>query len=49
MQKISLMQLVAGVAALCLLALLVAVPATAESAWVRGEVRLNLRSGPGNQ
>jgi SH3 domain protein len=49
MQKISLMRLVAGVAALCFLTLLVALPATAESAWVRGEVRLNLRSGPGNQ
>jgi SH3 domain protein len=49
MQKISLMRLGAGVAALCFLALLVALPATAESAWVRGEVRLNLRSGPGNQ
>jgi SH3 domain protein len=49
MQKISLMRLAAGVAALCFLALLVAAAATAESAWVRGEVRLNLRSGPGNQ
>jgi SH3 domain protein len=49
MLKISPMRLVAGIAALCLLALPVALPATAESAWVRGEVRLNLRSGPGNQ
>lgn len=24
-------------------------PATAEQAWVRGEVRLNIRTGPGNQ
>jgi len=43
------MQLVGGVAALGLSALLVALPASAEKAWVRGEVRLNLRSGPGNQ
>jgi SH3 domain protein len=43
------MQLVGGIAALGLSALLVALPASAEKAWVRGEVRLNLRSGPGNQ
>ena len=49
MQKISLKGLVGGVAALGLLALLVAVPVLAEPAWVSGEVRLNLRSGPGNQ
>ncbi len=49
MLKISLMRLVAGIAALCFLALLAALPAAAESAWVRGEVRLNLRSGPGAQ
>ena len=49
MQKISLMGLAGGMAALCLLALLVALPAVAEPAWVSGEVRLNLRSGPGNQ
>lgn len=29
--------------------LVVALPAAAEQAWVRGEVRLNLRSGAGNQ
>jgi SH3 domain protein len=43
------MQLFGGVAALGLSALLVALSASAEQAWVRGEVRLNLRSGPGNQ
>jgi SH3 domain protein len=48
MQKIGLTKL-GGVAALGLLALLVALPAAAERAWVGGEVRLNLRSGPGNQ
>jgi len=49
MQKISLMGLSGGMAALGLLALLVALPALAEPAWVSGEVRLNLRSGAGNQ
>ena len=49
MQKISLMGLAGGMAALGLLALLVALPAVAEPAWVSGEVRLNLRSGAGNQ
>ena len=49
MQKISLMGLVGGIAALGLLALLVTAPVLAEPAWVSGEVRLNLRSGPGNQ
>jgi len=49
MRKISLMRVVGGVAALGLSALLVTLPAAAEPAWVRGEVRLNLRSGPGNQ
>ncbi len=49
MQKISLMGLARGMAALGLLALLVALPAVAEPAWVSGEVRLNLRSGAGNQ
>ena len=49
MQKIDLMGLVGGIAALGLLALLVTVPVLAEPAWVSGEVRLNLRSGPGNQ
>jgi len=49
MQKLSLMGLAGGIAALGLLALLVAVPVLAEPAWVSGEVRLNLRSGPGNQ
>ena len=49
MQKIGLMGLLGGFAALGLLALLVALPALAEPAWVSGEVRLNLRSGPGNQ
>jgi SH3 domain protein len=49
MLKIRPIRLVAGIAALCLLALSVALPATAESAWVRGEVRLNLRSGAGSQ
>ncbi len=45
MQKISLMGLVGGIAALGLLALLVTVPVLAEPAWVSGEVRLNLRLG----
>jgi SH3 domain protein len=49
MQKIRPMGLVAGVAALGLWVLLAALPALAEPAWVTGEVRLNLRSGPGNQ
>ena len=49
MQKISLMGLSGGMAALGLLALLIALPAVAEPAWVSGEVRLNLRSGAGNQ
>ena len=49
MQKIGLMGLLGGVAALGLLALLVALPVLAEPAWVSGEVRLNLRSGAGNQ
>ena len=49
MQKIGLMGLLGGVAALGLLVLLVALPALAEPAWVSGEVRLNLRSGAGNQ
>jgi SH3 domain protein len=49
MQKLSLMKLAGGIAALGLLALLLAVPVLAEPAWVSGEVRLNLRSGPGNQ
>jgi uncharacterized protein YgiM (DUF1202 family) len=49
MRKISLMRIVGGVAVLGLSALLVTLPAAAEPAWVRGEVRLNLRSGPGNQ
>ena len=49
MQKIGLVQLVVGIAALGLSALLVAPPAAAEQGWIRGEVRLNLRSGPGNQ
>jgi len=49
MQKISLMGLAGGMAALGLLALLVALPAVAEPAWVSGDVRLNLRSGAGNQ
>lgn len=49
MQKISLMGLGGGMAALGLLALLAALPAVAEPAWVSGEVRLNLRSGAGNQ
>jgi SH3 domain protein len=49
MQKISLIRLVGGVAALGLLALAIALPADAEPAWVSGEVRLNLRSGAGNQ
>jgi SH3 domain protein len=49
MQKISLVRLLGGIAALGLSALLVALPAAAESAWVGGEVRLNLRSGAGNQ
>jgi len=49
MQKISLMGFSGGVAALGLLVLLVALPAVAEPAWVSGEVRLNLRSGAGNQ
>jgi SH3 domain protein len=48
MQKISLVQLVGGIAVLGLSALLIALPAAAEPAWIRGEVRLNLRSGPGN-
>jgi len=43
------MGLVGGVAALGLWVLLAALPALAEPAWVTGEVRLNLRSGPGNQ
>jgi len=49
MQKIRPMGLVGGVAALGLWVLLAALPALAEPAWVTGEVRLNLRSGPGNQ
>jgi SH3 domain protein len=49
MQKISPMWRVAGIALLCFSALLVAAAAATETAWVRGEVRLNLRSGPGNQ
>jgi SH3 domain protein len=49
MRKISPMGLLGGVAALGLLALLVALPALAERAWVSGELRLNLRSGQGNQ
>jgi SH3 domain protein len=49
MQKLSLTELAGGLAALGLLVLLVAVPVLAEPAWVSGEVRLNLRSGPGNQ
>ena len=49
MQKISPMGLVRSIAALGLLALLVALPAVAEKAWIGGEVRLNLRSGAGNQ
>jgi SH3 domain protein len=49
MQKIGLMGLLGGVAALGLLVLLVALPVLAEPAWVSGEVRLNLRSGAGNQ
>ena len=49
MRKISLVRLLGGIAALGLSALLVALPAAAEQAWVGGEVRLNLRSGPGNQ
>jgi len=49
MRKISPMGLHGGVAALALLALLVALPALAERAWVSGDLRLNLRSGPGNQ
>jgi SH3 domain protein len=49
MQKIGPMRLVRGIAALGLLALLVALPAAAEPAWVSGEVKLNLRSGAGNQ
>ena len=49
MQKIRPMGLVGGVAALGLWVLLAALAALAEPAWVTGEVRLNLRSGPGNQ
>ncbi len=49
MQKIRPMGLVGGIAALGLWVLLAALPALAEPAWVTGEVRLNLRSGPGNQ
>lgn len=33
----------------CAAALLLALPAAAETAWVRGEVRLNLRTGAGSQ
>ena len=43
------MQRVGGVAALGLSALLVALAALADQAWVHGEMRLNLRSGPGEQ
>jgi uncharacterized protein YgiM (DUF1202 family) len=42
-------RVVEGFAVLGLALLLVALSAAAEPAWVRGEVRLNLRSGPGNQ
>jgi SH3 domain protein len=49
MQRISPMGLVRSIAAPGLLALLVALPALAEQAWIGGEVRLNLRSGAGNQ
>lgn len=49
MRKISPMGALGGVAAVGLLALLVALPALAERAWVSGDLRLNLRSGPGNQ
>jgi uncharacterized protein YgiM (DUF1202 family) len=36
--------------ALCALAILLYAPsATAKSAWVRGEIRLNVRTGPGTQ
>lgn len=49
MRKISPMGLVRGFTALGLLAVLIALPALAEEAWIGGEVRLNLRSGPGNE
>jgi SH3 domain protein len=49
MQKIGLIGLLGGVAALGLLALLVALPVLAEPAWVGCGVPLNLRKGPGNE
>jgi len=39
----------ARLAGLCLLFLLVAPPALAETAWVKDELRLNVRTGPGVQ
>jgi len=38
-----------ALAVLCLAALLPAASATAQEVWVRDEVRLNLRTGPGSQ
>jgi SH3 domain protein len=45
----SIGSLLALPAALAATALLAATPAAADQAWVRGNLRLNLRSGPGTQ